>query len=35
MNYSQTFQILSLRKMNIANAEPTFDQNKCNIQIFQ
>ena len=30
MKFSQTFQTLGLRKMDIANAE----QNECNIQMF-
>ena len=35
MNFSQIFQIPGLRKMNIANAESTFDQNECDIQIYK
>ena len=35
MKFSEIFQIPGLRKMNIANAVSLFDQNECDIQIFQ
>ena len=35
MKFSEISQIPGFRKMNIANAESIFDQNECDIQIFQ
>ena len=32
MNFSQIFQIRGLRELNIATAEPIFDQNRYDIQ---
>ena len=32
MNFSQIFQIPGLRELNIATAEPIFDQNRYDIQ---
>ena len=35
MNFSQIFQIPGLRKINIANSQSTFDENKYNIHILR
>ena len=34
-SFAKLFQIPDLRKINIANTEPIFDQDECDIQILR